>query len=438
MKKILGLIEACELIQNHQLSPQDYLEDCSSKADLQEPQLKAFFTRASLAELHLQVKPGALMGIPIGVKDIIATTDFITTNGSPIYKDHRPHEDAGIIKKIRDEGGVVFGKTVTTEFAYRTPGPTTNPWNAQHTPGGSSSGSAAAVATGIVPLALGSQTQGSILRPAAYCGVVGFKASFGAVPRAGVHPLSGSLDHIGFFTRCVDDAAYALQLLKNNDFAEDDAIVLPAIQVGPNARLKPFLKPRIALLTTGFDHLMSDEQTQALASAANTLRSAGATVANLTLPSLYWEALQAMNLILECEAAAIHADHLKNNPDLLSMPIQDIAQKGARHAAGDYIRAKNLQKYLRQSIGAYFAQYDVFLTVPATGEAPKGLTSTGDSIFCALWSFLGTPAISLPMTLSSKQLPLGIQCVGNYTEDEKLLRIAKFIEQIIGPAPSLA
>ena len=210
MKKILGLIEACELIHSNQLNPEELLADCSLQADLHEPVLKAFLERASVETMLSEVKTGPLMGIPVGIKDIIATKDFPTTNGSPIYKGLTPKDDAPVIKKIRELGGVVFGKTVTTEFAWRNPGPTTNPWNSEHTPGGSSSGSAAAVAAGIVPLALGSQTQGSIVRPAAYCGVVGFKASFGAVPRDGAHPLSGSLDHIGFFTRSVDDAAYAL------------------------------------------------------------------------------------------------------------------------------------------------------------------------------------------------------------------------------------
>lgn len=429
MKKILGLIEACELIHTNQLTPQDLLTDCSLQADLKEPTLKAFLERASVDTLKSQVKSGPLMGIPIAIKDIIATNDFPTTNGSPIYRGHVPKDDAPIIKQIRELGGVIFGKTVTTEFAWRSPGPTTNPWNPEHTPGGSSSGSAAAVAAGIVPLALGSQTQGSIVRPAAFCGVVGFKASFGAVPRDGAHPLAGSLDHIGFFTRSADDAAYALQLLKNTDLSEDDSIVLPDIDISPSSKLKAFTKPRIAILKTAFDHLMSDEQAQALDAAAQILRASGATVETLSLPEFYCDAITSMNLIMECEAAVIHQEHLKNNPELLSIHIKELAQRGASHFASQYINAKNLQKQLRKSIGGYFSQYDAFLTAPAIGEAPKGLSSTGDPIFCALWSFLGTPSITLPFTTSSNGLPLGIQLISNYKDDAKLLSIAKFSEE---------
>lgn len=428
MNNILGLIEACELIQSNQLQPKDLLTDCTVQADLKEPILKAFLERASIDTLSSKVGSGALQGIPVAVKDIINTKDFPTTNGSPIYKGVTPKEDAPIIKKIRQLGGVIFGKTVTTEFAWRNPGPTTNPWNAEHTPGGSSSGSAAAVAAGIIPLALGSQTQGSILRPAAYCGVVGLKASFGAVPRDGAHPLSGSLDHIGFFTRSVDDAAYALQLLKNTDLSEEDSIVLPEIAISPSSRMKPFVKPRIAVLTTAFDHMVSDDQAKALQSAADTLKASGATVETLTLPSEYWDAIKAMNLIMDCEAAVIHQDHIQNSNELLSIHIQDLAQRGSKHSAIEYINARELQKRLRKSIGDYFSQYDAFLSIPASGEAPKGLSSTGDPVFCALWSLLGTPSITLPFTKSSNGMPLGIQLIGNYKEDAKLLSIAKFAE----------
>ena len=429
MKKSLGLLQACELIQSNRLLPQDLLADCASQADACEPTLKAFLERASLDELTRQIHCGPLMGIPVAIKDIIATTDFPTTNGSPIYQGHTPKEDAPIIGKIRALGGVVFGKTVTTEFAWRSPGPTTNPWNSEHTPGGSSSGSAAAVAAGIVPLALGSQTQGSIVRPAAFCGVVGFKASYGAVAKAGAHPLSGSLDHIGFFTRSVDDAAYALQLLKNTNVSEEGAIVLPDLEVNLHSGITPYSQPRIAMINTPFDKLISQEQAKALEGAADALRSAGAIVEAFTLPAYYWDAIASMNLIMESEAAVIHQDHLKNHSDLLSVHIKELAQRGANHSATQYINAKNLQQQLRLSIGDYFSQYDAFLSVPASGEAPKGLSSTGDPIFCALWSFLGTPSITVPVTKSQNGLPLGIQLIGNYQEDAKLLSIAKFAEQ---------
>jgi Asp-tRNA(Asn)/Glu-tRNA(Gln) amidotransferase A subunit family amidase len=431
MKKNFELIEACELIQTDKLSPQNLLNDCLAQAEMKEAILKAFLARASMAEMLKDSKAGPLKGIPVAVKDIIATKDLATTNGSPIYKDTFPKQDAPIIQKIRQLGGVIFGKTVTTEFAWRAPGPTTNPWNAEHTPGGSSSGSAAAVAAGIVPLALGSQTQGSIIRPAAFCGIVGLKASFGAVPRLGAHPLSGSCDHIGFFTRSVDDAAYALQLLKNTDLSEEDSIVLPDLHISPSSRIKPFNQPRIAVIQTPFDYLMSAEQGNALQVAADHLRSAGATVETLNLPQYFWDGINAMNLIIESEAANIHQDHIKNHKDLLSIHIQELSQRGLAHSAVAYLNAKNTQKKLRSLIPEYFKKYDAFLSIPAAGEAPKGLSSTGDPIFCALWSFLGIPSITIPFKKSSNGLPLGIQFVANYKEDEKLLQVAKFAETVI-------
>ena len=428
MKNTIGLTEACNLIATNQLKPVDVLQVSFDKADDVEPVLKAFVSRASMDSMAKQVKPGPLSGIPIAIKDIINTVDLPTTNGSPIYKDKTPAEDAAIVKKIRSLGGVIFGKSVTTEFAWRNPGPTTNPFNPEHTPGGSSSGSAASVGAGIVPLALGSQTQGSIIRPAAYCGVVGYKASYGAVSKSGAHPLSYSLDHIGFFTRSVDDMAYALNHLKNSDASDPELIVLPDLVFGVNRELPMLAKPKIALLETPLDHMMSDDQKQTLQLAVQKLEASGAVVQKLSLPQEYWDAIAAMNLIMESEAAEIHTDHSDKVNDLLSIHIQELVARGLKHSAPAYIAAKFLQKKLRASIGDYFDDFDAFLMAPASGEAPKSLVSTGDPIFCALWSFLGIPSITIPVTKSKNGLPLGVQLIGNYRSDAGLLSVAKFAE----------
>ncbi|MBT8622764.1 amidase [Polynucleobacter paneuropaeus] len=428
MKKTIGITEACNLISANQLKPIDVVQVSFDKANEVEPVLKAFVSRASMESMAKQIKPGPLSGIPIAVKDIINTADLPTTNGSPIYTDKTPEEDAAIVKKIRSLGGVIFGKSVTTEFAWRNPGPTTNPFNAEHTPGGSSSGSAASVGAGIVPLALGSQTQGSIIRPAAYCGVVGYKASYGAVSKTGAHPLSYSLDHIGFFTRSVDDMAFAFNNLKNSDSSDPELIVIADLVFGVNRELPMLDKPKIALLETPLDHMMSDDQKQALHLAAQRLEESGAIIQKLSLPQEYWDAIQAMNLIMEAEAAEIHADHSQHVNDLLSIHIQELVARGLKHSAPAYIAAKFLQKKLRTSIGTYFDEFDAFLMAPASGEAPKSLVSTGDPIFCALWSFLGIPSITIPVTKSKNGLPLGVQLIGNYKCDSKLLSVAKFAE----------
>lgn len=429
MKPALDLLQACEQIQKGQLQVDDYLEQCVSRADQLEPVLKAFTVRASLEDLISQTRPGPLRGIPIAIKDIIATKDFVTSNGSPIYKDFRPSEDAEIVKKIRALGGLIFGKSVTTEFAWRHPGATTNPWNSAHTPGGSSSGSAAAVASGIVPLALGSQTAGSIVRPASFCGVVGYKASFGSVPRKGAHPVSGSLDHIGFFTKSVADARYAFNLLRNTSISEEDAIVIPELSSKSLADILGDQKPRIAILKTPFDELLSQEQIETVNHAASLLESAGAHIEQITLPQSYWDGIEALAVLMACEAAVVHERHLMNFPDLLSADMKELIDRGNACPVGDYIKAKNLQAQLRLSIGEYFQNWDAILAAPATGEAPKGLGFTGNPIFCSLWTFIGTPAIALPVGKSSNGLPLGIQLIGNYRDDEKLLNLAQFAEQ---------
>ena len=324
MKSALGLVEACKLIQNKQLTAEEFLEQCVERANQIEPIIKAFTVRAALSTLQQQSGAGPLMGIPVAVKDLIATQDFVTTNGSPIYRDFTPAEDASIVQKVKKLGGVVFGKTVTTEFAWRHAGPTTNPWNSAHTPGGSSSGSAAAVAGGIVPLALGSQTAGSIIRPAAFCGIVGFKASFGAVPRAGVHPVSDSLDHIGFLTRSVKDAVYAFNLLRNTTADEDNAIILPELIISPISEALGNQKPHIAILQTPFDDLLSNEQKDTMQTAIRLLKASGASIEDLTLPQIYWDGIEALAVLMACEAAVVHEKHLKQFPDLLGADMKEL------------------------------------------------------------------------------------------------------------------
>lgn len=428
MKPALGLIEACNLIASKQLSANDYLKECVARADELEPTINAFTVRAPLEKLIQELHPGPLMGIPVVVKDLIDTKDFVTSYGSPIYKNHTPAEDAQIVDQVRKLGGVILGKTVTTEFAWRTPGKTSNPWNLAHTPGGSSSGSAAAVASGIAPLGLGSQTAGSIIRPATYCGVVGYKASFGTVPRLGVHPVSSSLDHVGFFTRSVADAAFAFNLLKNTSVTEEDDLVIDELVIKPIGEILHQRTPHIAVLKTPFDDLLSDEQSAAMKAACISLEKSGATTEVLELPTYYWDGIEALAVLMSCEAAIVHEQHLAQHPELISADIKELVQKGNAYSAPDYIKAKNLQQRLRKSIGEVFTHFDAILAPAATGEAPKGLEFTGNPIFCSLWSLIGTPAIAIPFTKSQNGLPLGVQLIGDVLDDQKLINIAAFAE----------
>src|ERR1700738_558922 len=239
-----GILELLRIFKGNAAAADRYAANNLEKARAVEPVLKAF----EYLPVETVRRPGPLSGIPVAIKDIIATADMPTTNGSPVYKDCIPTADAWVVERLRNLGATIFGKTVSTEFAWRHPGPTVNPWNPKHTPGGSSSGSAAAVAAGLVPLALGTQTLGSVVRPAAFNGVVGLKPSFGAIPRVGVHPLSPSLDHVGFFARRVDDAALALSLLAGSRDPDLHGRPLPSFDVDVDRGLEPLGKPRLAIV----------------------------------------------------------------------------------------------------------------------------------------------------------------------------------------------
>ena len=274
---------------------------CLERAKAAQPVLKAF----EYLPVDVSRRPGPLSGIPVAIKDIIATSDMPTTNGSPIYRDHIPAKDAWVVERLRSLGATIFGKTVSTEFAWRHPGPTTNPWNHAHTPGGSSSGSAAAVAAGIVPLALGTQTLGSVIRPAAFNGVVGLKPSFGAIPRTGVHPLSPSLDHVGFFARRVDDVALALSLLAASSDLDPHGRPLPGFQVDVHLGVPPLEKPRLAIVRFEKWPKAEPEQQKTFEAAIARLRDAGAVVEELELAELDSTNWGAINIILASEAALI-------------------------------------------------------------------------------------------------------------------------------------
>lgn len=426
----LGLCEASRAIQSSTLNAADYLTQTAARADALEPALHAFVSRTPLEKMlaALPYADGPLAGIPVGVKDLVATKDLPTTNGSAIYVDQMLSDDAPIVKRIRQLGGIIFGKTVTTEFAWRGPGPTVNPLNPLHTPGGSSSGSAAAVGAGILPLALGTQTVGSVIRPAAYCGIVGFKGSFGVIPRAEVFPFASSLDHVGFLTRSVDDAAMAFNLLRNKTNEEVDSIVLPAIPMDEQTGIQPSTAPRLAWLSTPFDDRLTDEQKNAMVKAIARLRASGAVVEEFSLPPIFWKGVDAMFCLLEAEGGAVHEEHVKLFPERVTHHIKELVSNGKLRGAMEYLEARALQKTLRKDFTQAIAKYDALLTVPATGAAPEGLSSTGDPIFCALWSFLGVPALTLPVMKNDKGLSLGLQLIAPYQQDATLLRIGKWTE----------
>jgi Asp-tRNA(Asn)/Glu-tRNA(Gln) amidotransferase A subunit family amidase len=278
---------------------------------------------------------------------------------------------------------------------------------------------------------LGTQTYGSVIRPAAYCGVVGFKASFGAVPRQGAFPVSGALDHVGFLARCVNDVALAFNVLRNQTADEPESIVVPAVPMDNQTGLQTQGAPRLAWLQTPFDDRVSAEQNQAMQQAVDRLRASGAVVQTITLPQAYWDALQAMDCLVQCEGGHVHQQHVAQHADLCSVHIHEMVTKGGARLAFEYISARALQQQLRADSTAQMQGFNAMLTVPATGEAPHGLGFTGDPLFCALWSFLGLPAITLPMSRSHKGLPLGLQLVAPFRQDGELLHTARWVENTL-------
>jgi Asp-tRNA(Asn)/Glu-tRNA(Gln) amidotransferase A subunit family amidase len=428
-----GVLDLLRLFQKDQAAADRYAATCLDKAKAIEPRLKAF----EFLPADLQRRPGPLSGIPVAIKDIIATSDMPTTNGSPIYRDHVPARDAWVVERLRNLGATIFGKTVSTEFAWRHPGPTVNPWNSEHTPGGSSSGSAAAVAAGIVPLALGSQTLGSVIRPAAFNGIVGFKPSFGAIPRTGVHPLSPSLDHVGFFARRVDDVALALALLSGTSDSDRHGVPLPAFQVDIEAGIAPLASPRLAIVRFEKWSRVEPEQQKVFDTAIEALRKAGAVVEEVELAELDRVNWHAINVILAAEGAAIFEDLVTRYPERTSDPLKALVASGEAITAIDYLEAKKEQGRRRDALATDIKGFDAILTLPAFGEAPRGLHYTGDAEYCAPWTFVGAPAVTLPAGFGKNALPLGIQIVGDYRNDQRVLKVAKWIEATLGFDPGI-
>ena len=343
----------------------------------------------------------------------------------------------GSSTRLRQLGATIFGKTVSTEFAWRQPGPTVNPWNSEHTPGGSSSGSAAAVAAGLVPLALGTQTLGSVIRPAAFNGIVGFKPSYGAIPRTGVHPLSPSLDHVGFFARRVDDVALGLSLLSATSDDDRHGRPVPGFQVDLEHGLEPVSQPRLGIVRFEKWSRAEPEQQEVFDAAIENLRASDAVLEELTLDELDRVNWQAILTILESEGAHLFADLVARYPDRTSDHLKSLVANGKAISAPDYLAAKALQEQRRFALGTEMKGFDALLTLPAFGEAPRGLHYTGDAEYCAPWTFVGAPAVTLPAGFGKNGLPLGIQIVGEYQNDLRVLKTAKWVETILSFDPGV-
>lgn len=359
-------------------------------------------------------RQGLLHGVPMGVKDIIDSYDQPTGYGSPIYKTHQPLADAATVALARAAGAILLGKTVTTEFANRHPGPTRNPHNPAHTPGGSSSGSAAAVADWQVVLATGTQTGGSVIRPAAFCGVFGYKPTFGHFPVAGMKANTEWLDTIGAYARSLDDIALFRAAI----------MAIPHQPIGKLERA-----PRIAICFTPHKDEMQPEGIAAIEDAAARLRKAGATVSDFDMPPEMFEMREGQRTLSAFDGPRAHADEARRFYDLLSRSLQeDKLAAGAKVDYATWVAARQLGERGRAAVDAKFADIDAILTAPAPGEAPLGLERTGNATFNLLWTYLWMPCVTLPFTRGPTGLPVGIQLVGRQHEDARLIDIAAWVK----------
>ena len=370
---------------------------------------------------------GPLHGVPVGLKDIFDTADMPTENGTVLHAGRRPAEDATVVSLLRQAGAILLGKTVTTELAVFHPGKTRNPHDPRRTPGGSSSGSAAAVAAWMVPLALGTQTNGSMIRPASYCGVVGYKPSYGTVSRHGVLMQSPPLDQVGVYARTVADAALLAQVLMS--FDDRDPAVRPAARPDLNrwAGEEPPVAPLLAFVKTPVWDQAAEDTRRAF---AELCRHLGPHVQEVTLPPVFSEVVGWHRAIMESDLAKSFASEYARGKDRLSDTLRQMIERGRLVLAMDYNRAVEQVPMLNRALRDIFSSYDAILTPATMSVAPVGLTSTGSPIFCTIWTLCGTPTITLPILQGTDGMPMGAQLVAARGDDGRLLRTARWLESM--------
>lgn len=421
-RPMLSALDLARRIEAGELTPAAALDLCAEAIAAREAEIGAFAVLdLERARRTAEARGEALAGLPlrglaVAVKDIFDTADLPTCYGSPLYAGHQPKADAAAVSLLHRAGGLIIGKTVTTEFAHLDPGKTRNPHNPAHTPGGSSSGSAAAVAAGMVPIAVGSQTAGSVIRPAGYCGVAGFKPTFASIPTVGMKTFAWSLDTVGLFAAGVADVAFAAEALTGRRLRVDGTT--PAA-------------PRIGVLRRPPWPEAGEDMLTALELAARSAAAAGAAVADVELPEICADAFKAHGTIQDFEsyrALAYEYDHFR---DRLGHNLRT-ALEGAKVVTPEaYDSAQRTARRAREAVTTLMADIDVIITPSAPGAAPEGIASTGSSVFNRLWTLIGAPCVNVPGIANDDGLPLGIQVVGRLGRDHEALLAALFLERAI-------
>jgi Asp-tRNA(Asn)/Glu-tRNA(Gln) amidotransferase A subunit family amidase len=412
---MISLAELQRRIDSGELSADKTIAQSLEAIDARDKSIGAFVCRAENARA---ASAGPLRGIAVGIKDIIDTSDFATEMGSPIYRGWQPRADASVVQMLKQAGATIVGKTTTTAFASLDPTATLNPRNGDHTPGGSSSGSAAAVAAGMIPLALGTQTGGSVIRPASFCGVAAIKPSFPLLPTVGVKCYSWTLDTVGLFAAAVKDLAHGLSAMTNRP------------ELLPGAAIE---RPRIGVVTQDFAGAPHATGEEALRIAVKAAEGAGASVRALALPEILAEAWRIHPTVQEFEAHQALAWEYRTHHDAIPPLLRAKLDETVGIPPAAYDDARGIARRARGALADIFYDVDALLTFSAPGAAPKGLASTGDPRFNRLWTLMGVPCVNIPATVADGGLPVGVQVIARFGDDAGALAAARFVEEALAP-----
>ena len=430
----LSATEAARQIRDGEITSEELVQACLDRIEQADDEIEAWahlkpeFALDQARMLDAQRAEGGpvgpLHGIPVGVKDIFDTEVLPTENGTVLDSGRQPTVDCSVVSLLEEAGAVIMGKTVTTELAVFGPGKTRNPHNSAHTPGGSSSGSAAAVASNMVPLAIGTQTNGSVIRPASYCGVVGFKPSHGLIPRTGILPLSGPLDTVGTFARSLEDVALLTEALVAYDPGDKDTRPRTRPPLSRTAAEEPPMTPLVAFAKTAVWDQADKETQEAFGQLIELLDD---DCSDLPLSEPFGHAVEMHRNIMTADLAKSFAGYYERGKDKLTDILCEMIEFGQKVSAVDYNKAVEGRELLNSGLNAVFEFYDIIITPAAPGTAPLGLGATGNPVFSTLWTYCGVPAITLPLMHGGNGMPLGVQLIGPRGDDARLLRTARWL-----------
>jgi len=430
----LNVVELSKLIHDGKISSEELVQSYINRIEKVDSKIQAwaYFDKEFLLEsaresdqYRITGKPiGPLHGIPIAVKDIFGTDEMPTACGTPLREGVRSKNDCEVVNLLRNSGALVMGKTVTTEFAYFDPGKTTNPHDHTRTPGGSSSGSAAAVASFMAPVAIGSQTNGSVIRPASYCGVIGYKPTYGLISRHGVMKQSNLLDHVGIFSRTLEDLAFVAKEIIKKDSEDKSTVAYSVDDIMTIVKSKPVFDPKFVFFKTS---RWSNLDKESVKSFEAFIKKLGSSVEVIDAPSHFDKIFEYHQIIHEADMAYSFSDFYEKRKSKLGKKLVEAIERGLKYKARDYAEACENRNYFYEQFQEVFHDYHAVLTPASTGVAPKGLEYTGSPEFSTIWTYLGMPSISLPLLKGSNNLPLGVQIVGEKFDDPRLMRTANWL-----------